>query len=82
LACVPSSSHLTNQPAGGRVIAGFRIFSLGEAATLLEDALEGAFDDDPDSADARYASIIPDDEVIANRFRVVLMTVPDASSPL
>ncbi len=58
--------------------AGFRMFSLGAVAELLETAM-GL---DEKTADRRYWDVVPDDGVINERFSAIFRSSPDAFAPL
>ena len=68
-------------------IAGFRYFSLGAVADLLEEGLTdetfgGDSGDAEGRANRRYWALIPDDEAIVVRFEAVYASSPAEFAPL
>lgn len=58
-------------------ISGFGFFSLAAVGRLFEEAKTL----DEEAANQRYWALIPDDEAIDRRFRVVFLSSPDAFAP-
>ena len=63
--------------------AGFRFFSFGEVASLLEESsINGVLDEEKvEEADDRYAEVIPDDSTLVDRFSDVFRVSPDLFAP-
>ena len=59
-------------------VSGFGFFSLAPVGRLLEVAQTL----DEDTANQHYWAVIPDDDTIDRRFRVVFRSSPDAFAPL
>jgi hypothetical protein len=60
--------------------AGFRFFRFGDVATLLEEVAEGRGQSE-ETADQQYATSIPEDAVLTNRFEEVLVASPELFAP-
>ena len=61
--------------------SGFRYLQLSNVAELLEQAQGAPSDDLPDDLDARYSTLIPQDQVIADQLQALLQQHPDDFAP-
>ena len=62
-------------------LRGFRFFDFDEVALLLEAALKTP-DQDHRLADLSYGNLIPNDQVLADRFEAFYRLTPEAFAPL
>lgn len=63
-------------------IDGYRHFSLDAAARVFEEAADTEDEDALAALEARYAAVIPDDDVLVRAFEALLKTRPtDFAAP-
>ena len=62
-------------------IAGFRFFGFDEVALLLQEVLK-APEQTLELADGSYGSLIPDDQVLVERFEAYYRSSPQAFAPI
>jgi hypothetical protein len=60
---------------------GFRYLQLSDIAELVEQAQGAPSDDLAEELDARYSALIPQDQVIGDRFQAILQQRPDDFAP-
>lgn len=62
-------------------VSGFRFFGFDEVALLLERALRTP-EQDLELADSSYGSLIPDDQVVVERFEACYCSSPEVFAPI
>jgi hypothetical protein len=62
--------------------SGFRYLQLSNVAELLEQAQGAPSDDLLEDLDARYSTLIPQDQVIADQLQALLQQHPDDFAPV